>query len=44
MKNTFQYSEDGDTFYTVRLTNNKLEVSETAYNVFRVAINLEQQL
>ena len=44
MKNTFQYSEDGDTFFTVRLTNNKLEVSETAYNVFRVAINLEQQL
>ena len=44
MKNNFQYSEDGDTFYTVRLTNNKLEVSETAYNVFRVAINLEQQL
>jgi len=43
-KETFQYSEDGDTFFTVRLTNNKLEVSETAYNVFRVAINLEQQL
>ena len=43
-KETFEYSEDGDTFFTVRLTNNKLEVSETAYNVFRVAINLEQQL
>ena len=43
-KNSFHYTETGNSFYTVRLTNNKLEVSETAYNVFRVAINLEQQL
>ena len=44
MKNNFQYSEDGDTFYTVRLSNNKLPVTETAYNVYRVEINIEEQL
>ena len=43
-KTSFQYSEDGNTWYTVRLTSNKFPVSETAYNVYRVGINLEEQL
>jgi hypothetical protein len=43
-KNSFQYSEDGDTWYAVRFVNNKLPVSETAYNVYRVEINIEEQL
>jgi len=43
-KTSFQYSEDGDTWYAVRFVNNKLPVSETAYNVYRVEINIEEQL
>ena len=43
-KTSFQYSEDGNTWYTVRLTSNKFPVSETAYNVYRVGINIEEQL
>jgi hypothetical protein len=43
-KTFFQYSEDGDTWYAVRFVNNKLPVSETAYNVYRVEINIEEQL
>ena len=43
-KNSFQYSEDGNTWFTVRLTSNKFPVSETAYNVYRVGINIEEQL
>ncbi len=43
-KTSFQYSEDGDTWYEVRFVNNKLPVSETAYNVYRVEINIEEQL
>lgn len=43
-KTSFQYSEDGNTWYTVRLTSNKFPVSETAYNIYRVGINIEEQL
>jgi len=43
-KTSFQYSEDGDTWYAVRFVNNKLPVTETAYNVYRVEINIEEQL
>lgn len=43
-KTSFQFSEDGDTWYAVRFVNNKLPVSETAYNVYRVEINIEEQL
>ena len=42
--NTFQYSDDGDTWFKVRLINNKLEVSEVAYNAFNVDIEIEEQL
>ena len=42
--NDFQYSDDGDTWYTVRFTTNKLPLSETAYNVYRVEIEIEEQL
>ena len=45
-KSSFFYSEDGfgTNGFEVRLTNNKLPVSETAYNVYRVEINIEEQL
>ena len=42
--NSFQYSDDGNTWFTVRLTNNKLPLSETAYNSYLVGINIEEQL
>jgi len=42
--NTFQYSDDGNTWFTVRLKNNDLEISEVAYNAFNVDIEIEQQL
>lgn len=42
--NSFQYSDDGNTWFTVRLTNNKLPLSETAYNSYLVEINIEEQL
>lgn len=45
-KNSFFYSEDGFSTngFEVRFVNNKLPVSETAYNVYRVEINIEEQL
>lgn len=45
-KTSFFYSEDGFSTngFEVRFTGNKLDVSETAYNVYRVGINLEEQL
>lgn len=42
--NSFQYSEDGDTWYEVRFTNNTLPLSETAYNSYVVDIDIEEQL
>ena len=42
--NDFQYSDDGDTWYTVRLTTNKLPLSESAYNSYVVDIEIEEQL
>ena len=42
--NNFQYSDDGDTWFKVRLTNNKLPLSETAYNSYLVEIDIEEQL
>lgn len=42
--NTFQYSDDGDTWYTVRFVNNKLNVTEVAYNAFNVDVEIEEQL
>ena len=42
--NTFQYSDDGNTWFTVRLKNNNLDISEVAYNAFNVDIEIEQQL
>ena len=42
--NSFQYSDDGDTWYTVRFVNNKLNISEVAYNAFNVDIEIEEQL
>ena len=42
--NTFQYSDDGNTWFTVRLKNNDLGISEVAYNAFNVDIEIEQQL
>ena len=42
--NSFQYSDDGNTWFTVRLTNNNLDISEVAYNAFNVDIEIEQQL
>ena len=42
--NTFQYSDDGNTWVTVRLKNNNLDISEVAYNAFNVDIEIEQQL
>ena len=42
--NTFQYSDDGDTWYTVRLKNNNLDISEVAYNAFNLDIEIEEQL
>lgn len=51
-KTAFGYSEDGfansgsdtDKNFLVRFVNNKLPVTETAYNVYRVDINIEEQL
>jgi len=45
-KTSFFYSEDGfgTNGFEVRFVNNKLPVSETAYNVYRVEINIEEQL
>ena len=45
-KTSFFYSEDGFSTngFEVRFVNNKLPVSETAYNVYRVEINIEEQL
>lgn len=45
-KTSFFYSEDGFSTngFEVRFTGNKLDVSETAYNVYRVGINIEEQL
>jgi hypothetical protein len=45
-KSSFFYSEDGfgTNGFEVRFVNNKLPVSETAYNVYRVEINIEEQL
>jgi len=42
--NSFQYSDDGNTWFTVRLKNNDLGISEVAYNAFNVDIEIEQQL
>jgi len=42
--NDFQYSDDGDTWYTVRFTTNKLPLSESAYNSYVVDIEIEEQL
>jgi len=42
--NSFQYSDDGNTWYTVRFVNNKLTISEVAYNAFNVDIEIEEQL
>ena len=42
--NSFQYSDDGNTWFTVRLKNNNLDISEVAYNAFNVDIEIEQQL
>ena len=43
--NSFFYSEDDfSTATEVRFVNNKLPVTETAYNVYRVEINIEEQL
>ena len=42
--NSFQYSDDGNTWYTVRFVNNKLNISEVAYNAFNVDIEIEEQL
>ena len=42
--NTFQYSDDGNTWYTVRLKNNNLDISEVAYNAFNLDIEIEEQL
>ena len=42
--NTFQYSDDGNTWFTVRLKNNSLDISEVAYNAFNVDIEIEQHL
>jgi len=45
-KNSFHYTETGNfaNSFEVRFVNNKLPVSETAYNVYRVEINIEEQL
>ena len=51
-KTAFGYSEDGfansgadtDKNFLVRFVNNKLPVTETAYNVYRVEVNIEEQL
>ena len=45
-KTSFFYSEDGfaSNGFEVRFIGNKLSVSETAYNVYRVGINIEEQL
>ena len=45
-KNSFHYTETGNfsDSFEVRFVNNKLPVSETAYNVYRVEINIEEQL
>jgi len=42
--NSFQYSDDGNTWYTVRFVNNTLGISEVAYNAFNVDIEIEEQL
>jgi len=42
--NNFQYSDDGNTWYTVRLKNNNLDISEVAYNAFNLDIEIEEQL
>ena len=42
--NSFQYSDNGDTWYTFRFVNNKLNISEVAYNAFNVDIEIEEQL
>jgi len=42
--NDFQYSDDGDTWYKVRFTTNKLPLSESAYNSYVVDIEIEEQL
>jgi len=45
-KTSFFYSEDGFSTngFEVRFANNKLPVSETSYNVYRVEISIEEQL
>ena len=45
-KNSFHYTETGNfsDSFEVRFVNNKLPVTETAYNVYRVEINIEEQL
>jgi len=45
-KKSFHYTETGNfaDSFEVRFVNNKLPVSETAYNVYRVEINIEEQL
>ncbi len=43
--NSFYYSEDNFSTYTeVRFVNNKLTISEVAYNAFNVDIEIEEQL
>tara|TARA_X000001382_G_scaffold47927_1_gene32417 strand:- start:3247 stop:3645 length:399 start_codon:yes stop_codon:yes gene_type:complete len=44
--NSFFYSEDGFSTngFEVRFVNNELPVSETAYNVYSVEIEIEEQL
>lgn len=45
-KKSFHYTETGNfaDSFEVRFVDNKLPVSETAYNVYRVEINIEEQL
>ena len=45
-KTSFYYSEDGfaTNGFEVRFVNNKLPVTETAYNAYRVEVNIEEQL
>jgi len=43
--NSFYYSENNFSTYTeVRFVNNKLTISEVAYNAFNVDIEIEEQL
>jgi len=45
-KTSFYYTETGNWVdsFEVRFVNNKLPVTETAYNAYRVEVNIEEQL